>query len=58
MTCPGAALCTATSKSPNKAIDEKTEQDSNSREGEPERQADLRQMQGDPSAWTGHGDLL
>jgi len=31
---------------------------SRSREGEPERQADLRQVQGDPPARAGHGDLF
>src|SRR5271168_4471870 len=57
-TCPGAASCTATSKKPEPQTNESIEQDRNSREGEPELQADLRQVQGDPSAWAGHGDLL
>src|SRR6201999_566427 len=49
-TCPVAASCTATSKKPASIPGDSQEQDQCSREGEPDGQANLRQVQGDPSA--------
>src|ERR1700710_1572779 len=58
-TCPGAASFTATS---NRNFEihshfENTDR-TDCREGQPERQAHLRQVQGDSPASARHGDLL